>query len=183
GGRLIVDELDHVAAKLVWRQGLEQAASGDQAAQPHGAAHLVAAEGVGIDTQSVEVDADVWSTLGAVADNQRIAPLAYHSRYPGDRVHRSQRVGDMAERHHTRPGTEHRGQHVEIDLPIRGELADPEPRPGRERRLLPSDEVGMMLHGGDDYLISRTDVRRAVRTTVRGGYEVQRLGRSAGENQ
>ena len=76
------------------------------------------------------------------------------------------------------------GQVTDVEPPLRVGPQDAQPRPAAPRRLLPGHQVGMVLQPADDDLVARLDDRRPdPRGRQAVGHEVERLGRSRGEDQ
>ena len=92
-----------------------------------------------------------------------------------DRVHRAEHVRDVDHRHDPRAIGQQRRVGVEIQFSGVGHRDDPQPRAGLLAEGLPRHDVRVVLHRRDDDLVAPADLR----SPVRGGDEVDRLGRAA----
>ena len=154
-------ELDHVAAGLIWRDLLEHLPLADQSADSHWPEHLVPAESVEVDAERIERNRKVGSALRTVANENRVRLLPHQSPDLGDGIDRADCVRDMIERDDLRPLVEHCAQEVEIDLPVRSQLADSELRALSHGEHLPGDEIRVVIQCGDDDLVATRYVRES----------------------
>ena len=172
-----VDLADHLAAGQERRHRLEQLAAGPQRARAHRAEHLVAAEHVEIRADRLDVDRDVRDRLGPVDQHQR-ARLVGELDHLADLVDRAQRVRHVGERDELRLEPQEDLEDVEAEDPVVGDRDELEVAVALLDEELPRDEVGVMLHLGQDDHVAAIDVPPAPRV----GDEVDRLGRVAGED-
>ncbi len=156
------DFRNHLAAALPGRHVLQQFPAPPQRSDAGGREHLVAAEGVEVATEGLHVDLHVRCRLRSIdeAYGPRLTGL------PGDfgyRVHDSERVGNVGNGDEAGPVGEQsvvvlhhqRAVGSHIDVLHRG--------PGASRENLPGNQVGVVLHLGEEDLVSLGHVRGAPR--------------------
>src|SRR5690349_5720727 len=95
--RLVVDEFDHVAAGLIRPHCLENRALSKKAANAHRPEHLVSAERVEIDSQLVELHAEMWRALRSVAHCECATSLVDDRNDFAHGIHGSKSVGHVTE--------------------------------------------------------------------------------------
>src|SRR5581483_7714291 len=173
GRVLVADELDHVASCLVRRHLLEEFPFAYQPANPCGAQHLVAAEGVEVDSEVVELDSHVRRALRAI----------YYCRYAArDLPHiaqcrdRTRGVRYMRDREHLGASRDQRAQMIEVEATVRRDLGDLKGGLSAQRELLPRNKVGVMLQSRDDDFIAAMYIGRR-------GDQIQGFRRAASEDQ
>ena len=172
-----VDLADHLAAGQERRHRLEQLAPRPQRARAHRAEHLVAAEHVEVGTERLDVDRHVRHGLGAIDQDERAGRVG-HLDHLADRVDRAQRVRHVGERDQLRLEPQQHLEDVEAKDPVIGDRDELEVAVALLDEELPRDEVGVVLHLGQDDGVAAVDVAPAPRI----GDEVDRLGRVAGED-
>ena len=107
-----------------------------------------------------------------------------------DRVHRAEHVGDVGEREHLGALGEQAVEVGEVEPAVGRDRHPAQGRAGAPAGLLPRDEVGVVLHLGDEHLVAgaeREPVAVPAAATVGAvgegvGDEVDRLGGVAGED-
>ena len=152
-----MDLADHVAAGHERRHRLEQLAASPQRPRAGGPEHLVAAEDVEVGADLLDVDRHVRDRLRAVDQDQRAGRVG-HLGHLADGVDRSEHVRDVGE------GDE-LGPQVQQDL-VHLEAQDAVVRDGHELQVavhlldheLPGDEIGVVLHLGQDDRVAPADV-------------------------
>ena len=137
----------------------------------------MAAERVEVAADRLDVDRHVRHGLGAVDQHERAGRVG-HLGHLADRVDRAERVRDVGERDELRLEPEQHLEHVEAQDPVVGDRDELEVAVLLLDEELPRDEVGVVLHLGQDDRVAAGDVAAAPR--VRD--EVDRLGRVAGED-
>ena len=75
----------------------------------------------------------------------------------GDGIDRPERVGDMGDGHDSRAIGEQSGVVIEQQLAAPVHRNDPQHGPPLLAHELPGDDVGMVLHGGHEHLVSRLE--------------------------
>ena len=173
-----VDLADHLAAGQEGRHRLEQLAPRPQRARAHRAQHLVAAERVEVGAERLDVDRHVRHGLGAVDEDERAGRVG-HLDHLADRVDRAERVRYVGERDELRLEPQQHLEDVEAEDPVVGDRDELEVAVALLDEELPRDEVGVVLHLGQDDGVAAVDVGPAPRV----GDEVDRLGRVAGEDE
>ena len=176
-GFLLGDRVDHFAAGEHGRHGVEQVHLAPQHADAHGAHGLVRAKGKEIGAQIGHIDRHVRQRLRAV-DDQIAAVLVHELAEILDRVLDAQHVRDLTHGQDLGLGT-HLGQNLlGRELAGLGGVEVDELGAGFAADLLPRDQVGVVLHDGDDDLVARLEDRG--RKAL--GDQVERLARVAGED-
>src|SRR5581483_3878139 len=144
-----------------------------QPANPCGAQHLVAAEGVEVDSEVVELDSHVRRALRAI----------YYCRYAArDLPHiaqcrdRTRGVRYMRDREHLGASRDQRAQMIEVEATVRRDLGDLKGGLSAQRELLPRNKVGVMLQSRDDDFIAAMYIGRR-------GDQIQGFRRAASEDQ
>ena len=176
-GVLFGDRVDHLAAGEHGRHGVEQVHLAPQHADAHGAHGLVRAKGKEVGSQIGHVDRHVRQRLRAV-DDQIAAVLVHELAEVLDRILDAQDVGDLTHGQNLGLGT-HLGKNL-----LGGELAGlggvevDELGAGLAADLLPRDQVGVVLHDGDDDLVARFEHCGCKAL----GDQIERLARVAGED-
>ena len=167
---------DHLAAAEEGGHGVEQLLPAPQHADAGGPAHLVAGEGEQVAAQLAHVGGQVGDVLRAVDEHDRphrvggVGQLA-------DRVERAQHVGHGGDAHQPDP-VEEAVEVVEDEGAVGGhrEVAQ------LDARLLPQhepgDEVGVVLHLGEQDGLARGQAAAAVAV----GHQVDGLGGVLGEH-
>ena len=168
------DVLDHVAAALPRRHGLEDARPAIDGADAGRREHLVAGEDEEVGIQRLHVDRHVRDRLRPVDDGDGAVTMG-DGDHVRDRRDRAERVRHLAHRGDARPRREQLLVFFEDDLPgvvhrrhlQHGALLGGE--------LLPGHDVGVVLEMRDDDLVAFLDVAPAPRL----GDEVDALRRAA----
>ena len=173
-----VDLADHLAAGQEGRHRLEQLASCPQRARAHRPEHLVTRERVEIGAEGLDVDRDVRHGLGPVDQDERAGRVG-HLDHLGDRVDRAQRVRHVGEGDELGLEPEQHLEDVEAKDAVIGDRDELEVAVALLDEELPRDEVGVVLHLGQDDGVAPVDVGAAPGI----GDEVDRLGGVAGEDQ
>ena len=137
----------------------------------------MAAERVEVRAELLDVDRHVRHGLGAVDQHERTGRVG-HLDHLADRVDRPERVRDVGERHELRLQAEQHLEDVEPEDAVVGDRDELEVAVALLDEELPRDEVGVVLHLGQDDGVAAIDVPPAPRI----GDEVDRLGRVAGED-
>ena len=176
-GVLLGDRIDHLAAGKHGRHGVEQVHLAPQHADAHGAHGLVRAKGKEVGAQIGHIDRHVRQRLRAV-DDQIAAVLVHELAEILDRVLDAQHVRDLTHGQDLGLGT-HLGQNLlGRELAGLGGVEVDELGAGFAADLLPRDQVGVVLHDGDDDLVARLEDRGSKAL----GDQVERLARVAGED-
>ena len=176
-GVLLGDRIDHLAAGEHGRHGVEQVHLAPQHADAHGAHGLVRAKGKEVGAQVGHIDRHVRQRLRAV-DDQIAAVFVHELAEILDRVLDAQDVRDLAHGQNLGLGA-NLGKHF-----LGGELAGlggvevDELGAGLAADLLPRDQVGVVLHDGDDDLVAGLQHRGCKAL----GDQVERLAGVAGED-
>ena len=171
GGPFDPHAADHLAAALVRRELLQQFLPPPEDADPGGAVHLVAGHGVEVAAQFPHFDAQVRGRLRPVHHHER-AVLPRRLRHLPHRVHRPQRVRDMHQRNDLHARGQAAAEVVEVEFAGVGDGNRRDPGADRFGHHLPGHDVGVVLHLGDQHLV--TLAQRVAPQT--GGREVQPLG-------
>ncbi len=152
---------DHVAAALVRVHLLQQLAFAVQHADARGTEDLVSGERVKIRIQGLHVDGQMRCRLGAVEQHHGAGVVG---RFDDgfDRIDRAERVGYV---HHgddagLRPEHLQIGIHVQLAFVAYRDHLELGARLSGEH--LPGNDVGVMLHGGDDDLVAFLETRAPV---------------------
>ena len=177
GGPLDPHAADHLAAALVRRESLQQVLPAPEDADPGGAVHLVPGHGVEVAAQVRRRDAQVRGRLRPVHHHER-AVLPRRRRHLPHRVHRPQRVRDMHQRDDLHAGRQPAPEVVEVEFAGVGDRNRRDPRADRLGDHLPGNDVGVVLHLGDQHLVALAE-RVAPQA---GGREVQPLGGAPDED-
>ena len=172
-----VDLADHVAAGEERGHGLEQLASRPERARAHRGEHLVPAERVEVGAECLDIHRHVRNGLGAVDQHQRPGRVG-HVDHLADRVDRAQRVRHVGEGDELGLQPEEHLEDVEAEDPVVGDRDELEIPVHFLDEELPRDEVGVVLHLGEDDLVAAADVLAPPRV----GHEVDRLGGVARED-
>ena len=172
-----MDLADHLATGEERRHRFEQLAPRPQRPGAHRPEHLVAAERVEVGPERLDVDRHVRHGLGAVDEDEGTGRVG-HVDHVADRVDRPERVRDVGEGDQLRAQAEQHLEHVEPEDPVVGDRDELEVPVLLLDQDLPRDEVGVMLHLGQDDGVAAVDVPAAPRV----GHQVDRLGRVAGEH-
>ena len=172
-----VDLADHLAARQERRHRLEQLPPRPQRAGTHRREHLVTAERIEVGTESLDVDRHVRDGLGAVDQHERAGRVG-HLDHLRDRVDGPERIRHMGERDELRLEPEQHLEDVETEDAVVGDRDELEVAVALLDEELPRDEVGVVLHLGQDDGVATIDVPPAPRVAD----EVDRLGRVAGED-
>ena len=109
-----------------------------------------------VDPEVVDVDRQV---------RHRLAGVEHHEGADGvgalgelcDRVERAEHVGDVGEREHLGALGEQRVEVGEVEPAVGRDGHPAQGRAGAPARLLPRDEVGVVLHLGDEHLVARAE--------------------------
>ena len=141
-----------------------------------GAVHLMGREGIEIDVEGTDVDVHVGRGLSAVDHYGDSHGMGVGGDF-GDGVDGSEDVADMADADETRALVEEgaEGFHVETSVGEDGNDAQEDALAVAEE--LPGDDVGVMLHDGEDDFVAVFE-----EGTEAGGHEVDCLGGAAGED-
>ena len=136
------------------RHRLEQLAPRPQRARAHRGQHLVAAERVEVGAQLLDVHRHVRHGLGAVDEDEGAGGVG-HLDDLADRVDRPERVADVGERDELGLEAEQHLEDVEAQDPVVGDRDELEVAVLLLDEELPRDEVGVVLHLGQDDLRRR----------------------------
>ena len=178
--RLLVDALleghvlDHAAAALPGRHGLELGELAVERADAGRREHLVAGEDVEIGVERLHVDRHMRHGLGAVDQHARAVAMR-HLDHLARRSDRAERIGDLGERDDARPRIEQLLVFVEQHVAAVVDRRDAELGALLGAQHLPRHDVGVVLEMGDDHLVALLHVAPAPGL----GHEVDRLGRAA----
>ncbi len=154
------DGLDHVAAAQEGGHGLKDGAAGPEDADAGGSQHFVAGKGQEVGINGADVDRQVGHALGAV-DQEQGAGGVNPAGDVGDGVDGAQDVGHAGDAHELDPLAVGGQQAIQIveEQPALGVEADElEPSAGGLGQELPGDEVGVVLHLGQDDDVVLADV-------------------------
>ncbi len=154
------DRGDHVAAALVRRHAVQQRRLAVEHTRPSRPEHLVAREGIKVGVQLLHIDGHVRRSLGAVDERDRAGRV----RLPhdlGNRDNRPERVRHVDHRDDARAIGEEAVELVEPQLPAVVNRHRPERRTRLRAHELPRDDVGVVLHPGDEHLVTRLQERAA----------------------
>ena len=176
-GVLLGDRVDHFAAGEHGRHGVEQVHLAPQHADAHGAHGLVRAKGKEVGAQVGHVDRHVRQRLRTV-DDQVAAVLVHEFAEVLDRVLDAQHVGDLAHGQDLGLGTNLGKNFLGGELAGLGGVEVDELGAGLAADLLPRNQVGVVLHDGNDDLV--TGLEHRWRKAL--GDQVERLARVAGED-
>ena len=176
-GRLLhPDQLDHRASGEEGRHLVEEGLAPPERPNAHRAEHLVPGEGGKVDPQRSQVDRQVRHRLAGVEDGQRADGMGRGGQLT-DRVDCAEDIADVGEREDLGPLGQQAVQRGQVELATGGEVDPAQRRAGPPGQLLPRDEVGMVLHRGDEDLVAvvhREPADRGIGEGVRD--EVERLG-------
>ncbi len=172
-----VDLADHLAARRNGGIASSSSRRAQSAPEPIGAEHLVAAERVEVAAERLDVDRHVRHGLRPVDQHERPGGVR-HLDHLADRVDRAERVRDVGERDELRLQAQEHLEDVEPEHAVVGDRDELEVAVLLLDEELPRDEVGVVLHLGQDDRVAAADVAPAPR--VRD--EVDRLGRVARED-
>ena len=176
-GVLLGDRIDHLAAGEHGRHGVEQVHLAPQHADAHGAHGLVCAKGKEVGAQVGHVNRHVRQRLCAV-DDQVATVLVHELAEVLDRVLDAQHVGDLAHGQNLGLGAHLGKNFLGGELTGLGGVEVDELGTGLAADLLPRNQVGVMLHDGDDDLVAGLQHRG--RKAL--GDQVERLTGVAGED-
>ena len=114
--------------------------------------------------------------LGTVDQHRHTVGMRYGGHIL-NRVDGAEHIADMAERRHDRAAVKKRTVAFEVDLAAVVDLRHTYAYVGVAAQQLPGHDVGMMLHDREHDLVAVAET-----LAVRGGHEVDRLGRAARED-
>ncbi len=137
----------------------------------------MAGDRVEVDAELGDVDRHLRRRLGAVGEDQR-AGLVGQARDLGQRVLGAEHVGDVGDRDQLRPALEQRREGLHVEQPVVVDRRPVDLRPDPLGELLPGDDVGVVLHLGQEDAVAGADV--GVAPGARD--QVDRLGRVADED-
>ncbi len=181
------DGLDHRPTGDERRHRVEQLAAAPQDTDAGRAEHLVTRERREVDAELGHVEREMGRRLAGVEHGQRtdrargVGELA-------DRVDRAEHVGDVGEREDLGALGEQVVEVRQVEPALVGDADPAQGRAGAARQLLPRHEVGVVLHLGDEDLVTLAQVEpRVLRLSCNGvregvGDEVERLGGVLGEH-
>ena len=176
GGVVDPDLEDHLTAAEERRHRLQQLRARPQSAGAGWAKHLVPAERQEVRVHLRHVRDQVRYALRAVDQDERAGRVRGVG-HPADGIDRAEDVGHLRHADDLGP-VEHPRHRLEIEEAVVGDGPRHDLRTGRLRHQLPRDQVGVVLHLGDDDLVARLQVRAPPR--VRD--QVERLRRRAREH-
>ena len=120
---------------------------------PSGAEHLVPGERQEVDPEVVDVDRQVRHRLAGVEHDEGTDGVRALGEL-GDRVQRAEHVGDVGEREHLGALGEQAVEVGEVEPAVGRDRHPAQGRAGAPAGLLPRDEVGVVLHLGDEHLVA-----------------------------
>src|ERR1043166_3918876 len=156
GAALERDGANHRAAAEERVHLLQKLGPAVEDAAPGGREHLVAGDAVEVAAQVLHVNLDMRSALRAVNEDGD-AQLVRARRNLLDGVDRAERVRDVADADELRALAEERVELVEQEFARVVHRDDPEARALLLAEHLPGDEVRVVLHLGDDDLVTLSD--------------------------
>ena len=177
GGLFERDGTNHFAAALVGRHLVQQRALAVQHADTGGAERLVAGERVEVAIEASYIDTHVGCGLGAVQQDQ--GPHVVSGR--DDCLHgidRSQGVGDMNHRDYSGPVAQQSVKRLHVQLTVTVDGNNHQARARLFADHLPGNDVGVVLHPGDQHFVTRSEPYLAQAC----GNEIDRLGGSPGKD-
>ena len=165
------DFRDHLAAALPGRHVLQQFPASPQRSDAGGREHLVAAECVEVAAEGLHVHLHVRCRLSSIdkAHGPRF------TRLPGDlgyRVHHAEGVGNVGDGDQAGPVGEESVVVLHHQRPVGSYIDVLHRGPGASGEDLPGNQVGVVLHLGEEDLVSLGQVRGAPRP----GHQVDGLG-------
>ena len=136
-----------------------------------------------VDVEGLDVECEVRRGLARVEHHER-THRAGTTHQLGHGIDEPQHVGDVREGQHPGAGAEHLVGGVEPERAVVVDRDEPQGRARAGGQLLPGEQVGVVLHLGDDDLVAGTEpegLRRVAaaaeaRVRERVGDEVERLG-------
>ncbi len=170
-----MNSLDHIAAALVGGHRFEEGIFAIKDANAGGAVAFVAGECVEVDIESLHVDREVGGSLGAIDDDDGSFGVGGGGDLV-DRVDGAGDVGGVADSDDFGMGGDEVRRPVECAAVSDGDGAEASAYLLAEK--LPGDEVRVVLHLGDEYLIAGEEDRAAVGE----GDEIERIGSPFGED-
>src|SRR6266849_721525 len=166
-GQLVVDRLleghgtDHVTTALVGRHGIQQSGFAIQNADSGWTIYFVTGENVEITIQSLDVHLEMRHGLSPI-DQHRDVPAMYHFDNALDRSDRPQRVGDVGYGDDFGSRSQQLLEVLEQQLATVADWCNSQPSALLVAQDLPGHDVGVMLHGGDEYFVAGVNVSAAV---------------------
>ena len=148
---------DHAAAAQKRRHPLQQLPLAVEHAHARGPEHLVPAENEEIGVECLHVGLLVRHALGPIDQHQRPG-LVGAADDLGHGIDRAQHVGNGRHGHELRPLGEQLVEPIEPQQAVVGHRDMPQHGPGPLGKLLPGDEVRVVLHLGEQDFVARADV-------------------------
>ena len=167
---------NHLAATLVGRHGLKQAALTVEHAYAGRTVHLVGRADKEVGVEVAHVDFEVGSRLRTV-DKYGYAVAVGDGNHFLHGIDRTQHVGDVGEGDEAGVLREEVAVEVEIQLSVLIDFHHFDADALALLEQLPGHDVGVVLHDGEDNLIAVAET-----LAVGGDHEVDGLGRAAGED-
>ncbi len=182
-GAVVFDPLDHVAAQAQRVQALQRRAPAGQHAGAHGPVHLVAREGHEVAGQGGQLGHGVAGRLRGVQHGER-AGLRGQQQHLFIGWALAGRVGPGRHGKHARALGQQALQIGRVQAACGVGAQHEQPGAAGLRRLLPGDQVGVVLQAAHDDLVARAQpgLARAAQPQALGD-EVERLGGARGEDQ
>ena len=109
-----------------------------------------------VDAEVVDVDRQVRHRLAGVEHDERADGVGALGEL-GDRVERAEHVGDVGEREDLGALGEQAVEVGEVEPPVGRDRHPAQGGAGAAAGLLPRDEVGVVLHLGDEHLVARAE--------------------------
>ena len=162
---------------MPWRHGLEEREPAPQEADAGRAAHLVPRRRDEVDAELLHVDRHVRQALAGVEQHERVDSM----RRRDDLAHggdAAERVGDVRERDQLRARRDQRLQRIEVEALARVERRELDTEASLLGQHLPRHQVGVVLHHGQDDLITLAQIRSPPRLRD----QVDRLRRAPRED-
>ena len=177
GGVLEGYGLYHLAAAHVGGQAVEPLLLAIKDADAGGTVYLVTAEGEEVAVEVLHVDAEVGRALGSVDEDGDAVGMGYADDFL-DGVDGAKDIADVGEGDDFSSFVEEGLDTVEAYGTVVGDGEDAEADALPLLEQLPRDDVGVVLHLGEDDFVALTHEGLA----EAGGYEVDALGGATGED-
>ena len=173
GGLFKGDVFYHLSPTLIGRQLVEDLLAAIDDADTHGTIHLVARETIEVAPQRLHIDSQMRDGLGTVDEDGDAVGMS-NTDDVAYGVDGAQGIGDLVDGNDARMAIEERRQRVEVEHTLVAERDRPQAGAGQ----LPGDDVGVVLHTGDDHLVVATEIASG----ERGGHQIDAFGGPTGED-
>ena len=171
-----VHPVDHLAPALPGWKGGQPVGPAPQHPDPGRSVELVPGEGHEVGVKVTDVEAGVDHRLAGVDDHHRTRG-AGQGGDAADRVDRPQNIGHVDHRHHTGAGRDQTFQGLHVEGPVGQKRSKAQDHPLLLAQEVPGDDVGVVLHLGQDHLVTLGKIAPKARR-----HQVQGLGGAPGED-